>query len=56
MAKKENRFRIHLKCSQCGELNHTTDKNKVNTENKLSLRKYCPRCNKTTVHNEATII
>ena len=43
MAKKENRFRIHLKCSQCGELNHKNDKKKVNTEINLILRNYCPR-------------
>ena len=55
MAKKDNRLRINLKCSQCGMLNHTTEKNKMNTDTKISIKKNCPRCNKTTVHNETAI-
>lgn len=55
MAKKDNRLMIHLKCSVCGELNHTTQKNKMNTEGKISIKKNCPKCNKTTIHNETAI-
>ncbi|MEJ5230027.1 50S ribosomal protein L33 [Pseudothermotoga sp. U03pept] len=46
------RNKISLKCSVCGTKNYYTDKGK-NTKEKLSLRKYCPKCDKHTVHNEA---
>ena len=37
------RDRITFKCSECGEENY------IGTRNK---RKYCPRCNKKTLHKE----
>lgn len=55
MAKKDNRLRIGLKCSVCSEINHYTEKNKMNTEGKISVKKYCPKCNKATLHNESTV-
>ncbi|AEH50938.1 50S ribosomal protein L33 [Pseudothermotoga thermarum] len=45
------KIKVALKCSECGRRNYYKDKNK-NSKVKLSLRKYCPFCNKHTVHNE----
>ncbi len=52
MAKKENREGIALQCTVCKEINYLTSKNKKNTEGKIEINKYCPRCNKTTLHKE----
>ena len=40
MAKKENREGIALR------------KNKKNSDGKLEIKKFCPKCNKTTDHKE----
>ncbi len=53
MAKKgENRATVTLVCSVCGHVLRPTEKNKKNTVDKLVLKKYCPVCKTTTVHNE----
>ena len=54
MAKKKKgpRQDFGLKCTECGRFNYITERNKVNTEEKLSLKKYCKTCRKTTVHKE----
>ncbi len=53
MAKKgENRERITLKCTVCGEKNYRTPKNKRNTPERMELSKYCSRCGQHTVHKE----
>lgn len=52
MAKKENREGVALRCSVCNEIGYLTSKNKKNTEGKLQIKKYCKKCNKTTVHTE----
>ena len=46
------RVKINLKCSSCGSKNYLTSKNKKNTEGKLEVKKFCPKCNKTTLHKE----
>lgn len=54
MAKKgEARARITLKCTECGEENYRTEKNKKNTTDRLELNKFCSRCKKNTLHKEA---
>lgn len=50
--KNGNRDTIILKCTECGEENYITSKNKKNHTEKLEIKKYCPRCNKSTVHKE----
>ena len=55
MAKKENREVIALQCTVCKEINYRTTKNKHNSEGKLELNKFCPRCNKTTLHKERKV-
>jgi large subunit ribosomal protein L33 len=52
MAKKENREGVALQCSVCKEMNYLTSKNKKNVEGKLEMKKFCPKCNKTTLHKE----
>ncbi|PLV56590.1 50S ribosomal protein L33 [Thermotoga sp. SG1] len=45
------RVLVALKCSKCGNKNYYTTKNK-DKRAKLELRKYCPKCNSHTIHNE----
>ena len=52
MAKKGARQLIGLVCSACKSHNYTTEKNKTNTEGKLTLRKFCSNCRKHTEHKE----
>ena len=43
-----------LRCSECGEENYLTEKNKKNDPDRLEVMKYCPRCRKQTLHKEKT--
>lgn len=43
-----------LKCTECGEENYLTEKNKKNDPDRLEVMKYCPRCRKQTLHKEKT--
>jgi large subunit ribosomal protein L33 len=53
VAKKgEARVLITLACSECKERNYTSEKNKRNDADRLTLSKYCPRCRKHTPHRE----
>ena len=53
MAKKnDNRNDVTMKCTECGFELRPTSKNKKNTEGKLEVKKFCPKCNKTTLHKE----
>jgi len=52
MAKKGAREIVALVCSQCSSQNYVTTRNKVNLEGKLTLKKYCKRCKKRTLHKE----
>ena len=52
MAKKGQRILIGLKCSVCKAQNYITEKNKLNTPDKLTLNKYCKHCRKVTKHTE----
>lgn len=55
MAKKKGpRQNYGLKCSECGRFNYVTERNKVNTEEKLALNKYCSGCRKHTKHTESS--
>jgi len=55
MAKKKGpRQILGLKCSVCGSQNYISERNKVNTESKLTLNKYCHRCRQYTVHKETS--
>ncbi len=41
-----------LKCTVCNEENYNGSKNKRLHPDKVEVKKYCPRCNKMTVHRE----
>jgi large subunit ribosomal protein L33 len=53
MAKKgEKREIIRLVCTEDGKSYYTTTKNKVNTQNRLELKKYNANLRKHTIHRE----
>lgn len=52
MAKGEHRQNFGLKCSICKRVNYITERNKINTEAKLLLKKYCKKCKNKTDHKE----
>lgn len=56
MAKKKKgpRQNYGLVCAVCGKFNYLTTRNKVNTEEKLKLNKYCKKCKKATEHKETS--
>jgi large subunit ribosomal protein L33 len=50
--KKANRIVVSLACTDCKERTYITEKNRKNTQGRLELEKYCPRCRKHVVHRE----
>ncbi|MBI3559552.1 50S ribosomal protein L33 [Candidatus Gottesmanbacteria bacterium] len=52
MAKKEQRLVVGLVCSVCKSQNYVTERSKLNTPEKLKLRKFCQKCRKHTEHKE----
>ena len=46
------RINIILACTETGDRNYTTTKNKRNNPERIELKKYCPRQQKLTVHRE----
>ena len=46
------RENITFKCSECGEENYIGTRNTRKHTEKMEIKKYCPRCNKKTVHKE----
>ena len=43
---------IILECTECGERDYLTKKNKRKHPERLALKKYCPRERKATLHRE----
>jgi large subunit ribosomal protein L33 len=52
MAKKDQRVLLGMVCSVCKNTNYVTKRNKINTTEKLVLKKYCRHCRKHTEHKE----
>ena len=62
MAKnKGTRILITIECTECrsnlnkwseGISRYHTQKNRRNNPERLELKKYCPNCNRTTLHKE----
>ena len=52
--KKGPRQWYGLKCSVCSKFNYLTPRNKVNTPEKLQLKKFCKKCRKVTLHKETS--
>ncbi len=46
------RDNIILRCSECKNENYITTKNKRKHPDKMEIAKFCPNCNKKTVHKE----
>ncbi|MGB3478660.1 MAG: 50S ribosomal protein L33 [bacterium] len=46
------RDRISLACGECKRRNYDTMKNKRTHPERVEYRKYCPFCNKRTMHKE----
>ena len=47
-----SRTHILVACTECKERNYATTKNKKNNPERVEIDKYCPRCNKHTLHKE----
>ncbi len=54
MAKKGARFLLALVCTKCKSQNYISERNKLNSPEKLKLRKYCKHCRTTTEHKETS--
>jgi large subunit ribosomal protein L33 len=53
MAKKKgNRLLIGLECTETGMRTYITQKSKVNTTEKVQLKKYNPKLKKHTIYKE----
>ncbi|OGK17183.1 50S ribosomal protein L33 [Candidatus Roizmanbacteria bacterium RIFCSPHIGHO2_01_FULL_39_12c] len=52
MAKKGSRILVGLTCEVCKSQNYVVEKNKLNTQVALKLKKYCRGCKKHTTHKE----
>ncbi|MDQ0161342.1 50S ribosomal protein L33 [Bacillus alveayuensis] len=46
------RVNITLACTECGERNYISTKNKRTNTERIELKKYCPRDKKHTLHRE----
>ncbi|MCA9530738.1 MAG: 50S ribosomal protein L33 [Myxococcales bacterium] len=48
------RVRVALACEECGSRNyHTTKARRPDTRERLTLKKFCPTCNRHTLHSES---
>ncbi|HOO74068.1 MAG TPA: 50S ribosomal protein L33 [Tepiditoga sp.] len=54
MAAKNQVVHFSLKCSECGKRNYYKSKNR-NVKTKFEFKKYCPHCDKHTLHTETKI-
>lgn len=53
VAKKSGtRIKLGLTCTVCKTRGYITEKNKLNTKDKLNFNKYCRKCRKVTPHKE----
>ncbi|MDR0752856.1 MAG: 50S ribosomal protein L33 [Mycoplasmataceae bacterium] len=48
---QSNRKNVILICEECNSRNYHYEKRR-NDSKKMELKKYCPKCNKTTLHKE----
>ncbi len=46
------REKIILVCEECLNRNYNTTKNKALSAKRLEIKKFCPHCNKHTLHKE----
>ena len=43
---------IIMVCTECKRRNYTTKKNRRVMPGRFEIKKFCPRCNASTVHKE----
>lgn len=46
------RVNVTLACTECGDRNYITTKNKRNNPERVEMKKFCSRENKQTLHRE----
>ncbi len=46
------REKLTFRCTECKEENYTGAKNKRLHPDRMEIKKFCPRCNKITIHKE----
>lgn len=46
------RVQVTLACTETGERNYLTSKDKKNHPERLELKKYCPKLGRHTLHRE----
>ena len=46
------RTKVILVCEECLSRNYTTTKNPSKNNERLEFKKFCPSCNKYTIHKE----
>ncbi|MCX6812137.1 MAG: 50S ribosomal protein L33 [Candidatus Berkelbacteria bacterium] len=49
---KDARVIVTLECEVCKSRNYQTEKNTKLQKERLSLKKYCKKCKKNTLHKE----
>lgn len=54
-AKRTGRVAVTLVCTECGDRNYTTTKNKKTHPERMECMKYCRRLRRHTLHREAKI-
>ncbi len=52
MAKNDNRNYVTMRCTVCGNPLRPTSKNKKNNPERLEIKKYCSKCQKTVIAKE----
>ncbi len=52
MAKNDTRVKVVLECTETGDRNYVTTKNKRNNPGRIELMKYSKRLRKHTLHRE----
>lgn len=48
----QGRLDVILRCSECKSENYNATRNKKLHAEKMEVLKFCPKCNKKTVHKE----
>jgi len=51
-SKKEARVNVVMACTECKSRNYITTKNRQKHQQRLELKKYCPRCRSHHSHRE----
>jgi large subunit ribosomal protein L33 len=49
----KDRIRVALVCDECGARNYQTTKKKQGPSERLALKKFCPKCQRHTLHKES---